>query len=607
MTAQEQDDPWQGADDVDRLPIHDLARLAHAAATALAQRLASSTAVDDLAPVVPAARPGDWGAMLAPGTLPPGQVSKADAGSGSVRPFKPFLVPRPVDPDAESAPASSPLPGPSRSDRSAHDECPAPVDPPASDERPVLSARLLHSGASDPLTLPALHQVLETVARSVSAAQMSLAGHTAQVFDHPAERSRMLGMPEGKTAFRDTADYLRCMLHVELSEARKRLRHAAVLGETRALTGETLPPQLPRLAHVVQNGELDRASVEHVNSALTEAGRMADRAGVDPALAERIVHQGEQLMVDQATYMDPRNLQKVCQHWLRHVEAAVDPDGREPVDRESPHLQGLVHKGKRNGFHQWLLSANDAQHEILMTVASAAANPRARQAQGEPRQVELEAQTETGEAVPPVDPRTAAQKRLDGLIACLSGGLAAADSNSLPWTGGMRPQVAVTIDYKTLLGDLVEAGVATDEDLERFQSSAAFGETIHPQTIRTIACDADVLPVLLGGEGQVLDVGRTQRLFPARLRQAIAARDGGCAAPGCGIPAPWCDVHHVEHWEHGGPTSTDNGVLLCNHHHHSVHAGAWDIDMRSGRPWFIPAPYLDPRRRPQRNRYWRQS
>jgi hypothetical protein len=600
MSAQAQDQP---ADDFDLLPLDELVRLAHAASTSLTRRLASARSLDELAPVV--ARQGgsaDWGSMLhvdAPaddspddsaGVSPETGDRSAEAGDRSAESgddadqlaFRPFIVSSgTAREDSVASTSSSPPPSTS-------------------------STASLAGSAAAPLTLTALHHALETVARSVTAAQMSLAGHTAEVFDLPADRSRLLGMPEGKTAFRDTADYLRSMLRVDIAEARRRLRHAAVLCESQVLTGEVLPPRLPQLAEAVQGGLLDRSAVDHVNNTLSEARKIADRGGIAPEITDRMIHHGEALMVEQGQILDPRNLQKVCNHWLKRFEAVVDPDGQQPVDLDSPKVQGLMHKGVRNGFHQWLLSANDAQHEILMTIASAAANPRARQKGTEPWQVEFGAESDGGGAETPIDPRTDSQKRLDGLIACLSGGLAMADSNTLPWTGGMRPQVAVTIDYRTLLGELGDAGIVTADDLARFQSHAAFTETVHPQNIRTLACDADILPVVLGADGQVLDVGRTQRLFPSRLRQAIAARDGGCAAPGCGIPAPWCDVHHVEHWEHGGPTSTDNGVLLCNHHHHAVHAREWEIDMRSGRPWFIPAPYLDPRQRPQRNRYWRQ-
>ena len=142
-------------------------------------------------------------------------------------------------------------------------------------------------------------------------------------------------------------------------------------------------------------------------------------------------------------------------------------------------------------------------------------------------------------------------------------------------------------------------------DLGTHRSEAVYTGPISPTIIRALACDADLLPVVLGGAGQVLDVGRTQRLFPARLRRAVTARDGGCAAPGCTMPAPWTEVHHIQWWTRGGPTSVDNGVLLCNRHHIAVHAGSWDITLEDGIPWFVPAPFIDPFRTPLRNHYWR--
>ncbi|MFC7401048.1 DUF222 domain-containing protein [Citricoccus sp. GCM10030269] len=483
-------------------------------------------------------------------------------------------------------------------------------------------------------TLPALHATLETVHRSVAAAQMSLAGHTVQTFENPSERRRLLGLPEGKTAFRDATDYLKLSLRIDGTEARRRTRWAATLEPVRTMSGELLPPKLPLLSEAVHDGAVDRVAVDVITGAIDKARQMARRVGVDPQALAVVLDDGEERLVSQALSVDPGTLRKVSDHWLKWVEATVDPDGAEPNDADLPQLQGVIRKGKRNGLHHWHLAVNDEQNEYLLTVVNAATNPRAPY-RGDPtapastlsdgeeqapdsdgtwdETVESYMTAEvlsevdgSSTAVPALDPRSRNQKQLDGLIACLAGGLALIESDKLPSTGGMRPQVAVTIDYRTLLSDLEKAGRVTAEDLRQFESSAAYSGPIHPNTIRTMACDADILPVVLGADGEVLDVGRAQRLFPARMRQAIATRDGGCAAPGCWIPAPWCDVHHVEHWEHGGSTSAANGVLLCNHHHHAVHAGAWDIDMRSGTPWFAPAPYLDPRRQPQRNRYWRR-
>jgi hypothetical protein len=91
-------------------------------------------------------------------------------------------------------------------------------------------------------------------------------------------------------------------------------------------------------------------------------------------------------------------------------------------------------------------------------------------------------------------------------------------------------------------------------------------------TAQTLACDADVVPILVGPDGGPLDVGSTLYLFPDRIRQAIVRRDRCCTYPGCGAPPAWCQVHHLESFRMGGPTSAANGALLCGRHHRHVHA-----------------------------------
>ena len=46
------------------------------------------------------------------------------------------------------------------------------------------------------------------------------------------------------------------------------------------------------------------------------------------------------------------------------------------------------------------------------------------------------------------------------------------------------------------------------------------------------AASLAVLPIVLGGPSQPLDVGRTQRLVTPAIRAALEVRDGGCVFPG---------------------------------------------------------------------------
>lgn len=119
-------------------------------------------------------------------------------------------------------------------------------------------------------------------------------------------------------------------------------------------------------------------------------------------------------------------------------------------------------------------------------------------------------------------------------------------------------RVVVTVDHQHLVDGL---GVA------RLLGS---GEPVTAGLVRRLACQAGILPVVLGGASQVLDVGRAQRLFTPAQKIALALRDGGCSFPGCDRPPGDCDAHHLTPWQAGGGTDLDNGVLLCPHHHHLV-------------------------------------
>ena len=97
------------------------------------------------------------------------------------------------------------------------------------------------------------------------------------------------------------------------------------------------------------------------------------------------------------------------------------------------------------------------------------------------------------------------------------------------------------------------------------------GTVLAPGTVRRLACDAGIIPVVLGGDGQVLDLGREWRWFTPAQTRVLWLRDGACTIPGCGMPAQWCDAHHLWHFADGGPTDLAYAALLCGYHHHWVH------------------------------------
>jgi hypothetical protein len=125
------------------------------------------------------------------------------------------------------------------------------------------------------------------------------------------------------------------------------------------------------------------------------------------------------------------------------------------------------------------------------------------------------------------------------------------------------------------------------------------GTPISAAWARRLACDARVIPTVLGSDSEPLDIGRSTRTIPSGLRKALITRDRGCAFPGCRRPPRWADAHHIWHWADGGPTALDNLVLLCNHHHDVIHHTAWHVAIENGRPVFTPPAWLDPLQRPR--------
>ena len=175
------------------------------------------------------------------------------------------------------------------------------------------------------------------------------------------------------------------------------------------------------------------------------------------------------------------------------------------------------------------------------------------------------------------DTRVAPQRRGQALMDVLSRS-ASASATDMVSSGGVKTTVLVTM---TLDGLRDRVGAAT------VLGSRAGGDLLPPETVRKLACDARVIPVVLGGSGEILDEGRAQRLFtPAQLR-ALWLRDRHCSFPGCTSPAHWCDAHHLIHWCDGGLTDLGNGALLCPRHHTVVHRDrlAGTINSDGGVEW----------------------
>jgi hypothetical protein len=160
------------------------------------------------------------------------------------------------------------------------------------------------------------------------------------------------------------------------------------------------------------------------------------------------------------------------------------------------------------------------------------------------------------------DPRTPGQRRHDALIALAQRAL---DGGTLGRRASVRPQLVVTVQAETLVAPEGTVGL---EPATLLNSGIAIPRTV----LDWAACDAEVTRIVFGPEGQVIDLGRTERVFKGALRRALDARDGGCRRPGCSQPPDRTEGHHIVYWRHGGVTSLENAVLFCWPCHVWAHA-----------------------------------
>ena len=143
-------------------------------------------------------------------------------------------------------------------------------------------------------------------------------------------------------------------------------------------------------------------------------------------------------------------------------------------------------------------------------------------------------------------------------------------TDALPRHGGTATTLMVTIDHDALRADLAAADFTGT-------ARTSTGHRITAGQARRLACQAQILPAVLGTESEILDLGRESRLFKPHQRKALNARDQECTTRGCTMPAAFCEAHHKVPWAQGGSTDLDDGILLCPFHHHRAHDPAWNI------------------------------
>jgi hypothetical protein len=339
-----------------------------------------------------------------------------------------------------------------------------------------------------------------------------------------------------------------------------------------------------RTARALFRGPLSATGHAVIEGAIspTHAGVLA--AGTHD-LPTQVTAEAEPVLLEAARRLDPPRLRRV----LGHLRQVADPD-REQDRVERRHQQRGV----------WLTPTWEG-----MVALSGLLEPEA----GQTLIAALEPLARPTNAE---DTRGGGQRTADALTELARRQL---EAGRLPQSGGVRPQLLVTVDLDSLLGrpgaaggDLGGFGPLDPEGCRRLACDGALTRVVvsrqppdqhrpkpddgpssptprvaeEPSGLAGLAGRLQaamvLLPPVLGGApSQPLDVGRATRVIQPAQRAALIIRDRGCVFPGCDRPPPWCEAHHLVHWLEGGPTDLPNLALLCRAHHRAIHEGGWRL------------------------------
>jgi hypothetical protein len=340
-------------------------------------------------------------------------------------------------------------------------------------------------------------------------------------------------------------------LGIEYYDARLRVTATQQVCPRVGFDGAPLPPLLPATAAAFAAGQL---SLRHIDVITKVMGSKA-AARVDPEDLAVV----EANLAENATVFSPA---KLHEHGMALVNL-LDQDGAEPDDGEPEPVNKVRirrHRDKPGGTITGTYESA-AQFAAINALLDAKSKP-----------------------LDTADQRSLEQRLAEALADTCAYVL---NHGDLPHRGGQRPRLNAYVSL---------------QDLESRAQAAMldFGGLMTPSELRLFACDCGVVPVVLGGNSELLDVGRTSRSIPEHIRRALVIRDGGCAWPGCDRPPSWTEAHHIVEWSQGGVTSLDNCVLLCGCHHRVLHASEWVIRLRGGFPEFIPPRWVDPDQVPRR-------
>jgi hypothetical protein len=342
-----------------------------------------------------------------------------------------------------------------------------------------------------------------------------------------------------------------------------------------------------RTARALYRGPLTATAQALAEGTIAPAHAQVLAAGTHD-LPHHLAAEAEPVLVEAARRLDPPRLRRA----VAHLRLVADPNHTDHHAERRQQQRGLWLAATWEG----MVAVNGLLDPEAGQTLLAALEPLARPTNAD-------------------DARSAGQRRADALAELARRTL---EAGQLPQTGGVRPQLTVTVDLDSLLapdglgGETGGAGPLDPEACRRLACDGAVTRVLVTRQRTTnhhaggdggladrLRGAARLLPPALGGAPtQPLEVGRTTRVVSAAQRAALVVRDGGCALAGCDRPPAWCEAHHLRHWLHGGPTNLENLALVCRAHHRAVHEGGWRLVRDPDGRLTTSPPYRRPQRPP---------
>ena len=477
-----------------------------------------------------------------------------------------------------------------------------------------------------------LHAVLAAagkVRRQLDAAIAAVAAEITSRTDRQEPSERLLrGL-----GFRSCTELVAHEIAIPMNEAKRYKEVGVAVAPRRSLLGETLPADAEHVAAAVEAGRVGMAAAEEI---VQFRRRMRGRVEFNE------IAEGERVLVDMAPELSLRDLRRA----IAHLEAHLDQDGLEPKIERQVQLRSLRFRTDADGLvhltgrldpitaapikhaidnlvtHHLRASRDESQRPgdgpvfrpvipepARHTDGERGAGTEARNGNEEPAGADVRENEALGISVDsdgkPL-PVSSEERSIDQLAA---DALAMICAHATGCRSDELPNPSTTVIVRMPLSDLApafgrsaDAAATSDDDAESYEAREI--ESMGPidaHHARKMAASADLIPMVLGTDGEVLDLGRRARHFNRAQRLALIERDGGCAF--CGLPPSMTEAHHIRWWtRHGGSTDLANGILLCTTCHHRIHEG-WDVDVvpgpGGGTVWFRPPALIDRRRRPR--------